>query len=116
MTTSFALMHTGCWHSRSAGCSSHPDQSPVDAAMCEACSGSKSYTLAFETLGVKMVTVLTDRPVLCRSLASQRGLGRQDSSGHLTLHLLPGSTTQLLAATQTAAPGHASAGMPQLRV
>ena len=43
-------MHTGCWHSRSAGCSSH-----VDAAMREACSGSKSYTLAFETLGVKMV-------------------------------------------------------------
>lgn len=38
------------------------------------------------------------------------GLGRQDSSGHLTLNLLPTSTTQLLAATQTAVPGRPTAG------
>ena len=38
------------------------------------------------------------------------GLGRQDSSGHLTLNLLPTSTTQLLAATQTAVPGRPAAG------
>ncbi|CAL5226958.1 g9843 [Coccomyxa viridis] len=37
------------------------------------------------------------------------GLGRQDSSGHLTLNLLPSSTTQLLAATQTAMPGRPAA-------
>ena len=39
------------------------------------------------------------------------GLGRQDSSGHLTLNLLPSSTTQLLAATRTAMPGPPAAGV-----
>ena len=38
------------------------------------------------------------------------GLGRQDSSGHLTVHLLPSSTTQPLAATQTTLPGRPSPG------
>ena len=41
------------------------------------------------------------------------GLGRQGSSGHLTLNLLPTSTTQLLASTQTAVPGRPAAGDDQ---
>ncbi len=66
--------------------------------------------LFFKKLSLSYSTAKLIEGCLLQKPRESEGLGRQDSSGHLTLNLLPSSTTQLLAATQTAMPRPAAGG------
>lgn len=70
----------------------------------------KPTLLSSEALPTIYTTMRLIKGFPAQKPRESEGLGRQDSSGHLTLHLMPSSTTQLLAATQTAVPGRPSPG------